>query len=152
MNTSIDLLNDYLPKQHMMQLATVKDGQPWCCTVYYVYDQSYNLYWASLPTRRHSQEIAQHNQVAVAIPIKHINGQKVIGVQMAGSATMIEPSESIRSIAEQYAQRFGRDQQWLDDFVSGTTEHRLYKLVPSEIVVFDEVNFPHNTRLQLLPS
>lgn len=152
MNASLDLLKDYLSKQHMMQLATVNDGQPWCCTVYYVYDDSYSLYWASLPTRRHSQEIAQHSQVAVAIAVKHVNGQKVIGVQMAGTATMLEPNESIRPIANVYAQRFGRDQQWLDDFVSGKTEHRLYKLVPSEIVVFDEVNFPNNTRMQLLPK
>jgi uncharacterized protein YhbP (UPF0306 family) len=147
-----DLLKEYLPQQHMMQLATVADGQPWCCTVYYVHDADYNLYWASLPTRRHSQEIAAHPKVAAAIAIKHVKGEKVVGIQVAGTAEMLEPSPTIEPLALAYAEKFGRDETWVADFVAGQTEHRLYKLTSAEIVIFDEVNFPHNTRLQVLPT
>jgi uncharacterized protein YhbP (UPF0306 family) len=145
----IELLRKYLDQQYMMQLATVADGQPWCCTVYYVVDDELNLYWASLPTRRHSQEIAQHNKVAAAIPVKFINGEKVVGIQVEGTAEQVEPTPDIKKIAEKYATKFKRDGQWIDNFVAGKTEHRLYKLVPASFVLFDEQNFPGNPRIDI---
>lgn len=136
------LLDEYLPQQHMMQLATYSNSQPWCCTVYYVHDVNHNLYWASRPSQRHSQEIATQPNVAAAIAIRFTKGEKVVGIQLEGTAELQEPSESIREITKQYAEKFGRDKVWIEDFVSGKTEHRLYKLTPSAIQLFDEVNFP----------
>lgn len=126
----------------MMQLATVADGQPWCCTVYFVIDDDDNLYWASLPSRRHSQEIAAHPQVAAAIPVKFIKGEPVAGLQIAGTAELLTPSPAIRGMVRRYAEKFNRDDAWVEDFTAGRTEHRLYKLTPSAIVLFDESNFP----------
>jgi len=145
-----ELADQYLGEQHMMQLATLAGDQPWCCTVYYVHDKDRNLYWASLPSRRHSQEIAQHNKVASAIAVKFTKGEKVIGIQVSGTAEQLEPSETIRPVAEQYAEKFGRDEQWINDFVAGRTEHRLYKLSPGSIDLFDEVNFPNGERQKVL--
>lgn len=143
----LELIKKYLSDKHMMQLATVADGQPWCCTVYFIHDDQNNLYWASLPTRRHSQEIAANPQVAVAIPVRHVKGEPVVGIQVSGRAEILEPSPALESLANQYAQKFGRDQTWVNDFVGGKTEHRLYKLTPSEIVLFDEANFPDQPRI-----
>lgn len=134
----------------MIQLATVAGDQPWCCTVYFVADTERNLYWASLPSRRHSQEIAAHPQVAAAIPVKHVKGEPVCGLQFAGRAELLEPSEAIRPMAKAYAAKFKRDAQWVDDFVTGKTEHRLYKLAPHEVVMFNEVDFPENPRQRLI--
>lgn len=130
----------------MMQLATMRDGQPWCCTVYFVFDEAPNLYWASLPSRRHSQELEAHPQVAAAIAVKHVNGEPVVGIQVEGTAAELAPSPDNRQVAEAYAARFGRDAQWTEDFVAGKTEHRLYKLTPAHIYLFDEVNFPGKGR------
>lgn len=130
----------------MMQLATVANGQPWCCTVYFVTDDDYNLYWASLPTRRHSQEVKNHPQVAVAIPVKFIKGETVAGIQIEGTAEELTPSPEIRAITERYAAKFNRDAAWVEDCVSGQTAHRLYKLTPTSYVLFDESNFPDNPR------
>lgn len=143
------LLKKYLQQQYMMQLATVAGTQPWCCTVYYVTDSSYAVYWASLPTRRHSQELKSHNQVAATIPVKFINGEKVIGIQLQGMAEEVPLSPSIKPIAETYATKFHRDAQWVDDFTAGKTAHKLYKLTPSLFVLFDEVNFPGEPRQEL---
>ncbi len=129
-----------------MQLATVNGDQPWCCTVYFVADDKLNLYWASLPSRRHSQEIAGHGKVAAAIPVKFVNGEKVGGIQVDGKAAEVPASEAIRPITEQYAAKFGRDAAWVDDFTAGRTEHRLYKLTPATIVIFDEENFAGDPR------
>lgn len=133
--------------QHMMQLATCVDGRPWCCTVYYVHDADRNLYWASLPTRRHSQEIAKNPSVAVAIPIQHAKAEKVVGIQIEGTAELLEPSEANRTIVEAYAARFGRDKQWIDDFTAGKNQHQLYKFTPKSFVLFDDVNFPGSPRV-----
>jgi uncharacterized protein YhbP (UPF0306 family) len=146
-----DLLKQYLQERHMMQLATMAGDQPWCCTVYFLADDQLNLYWASLPTRRHSQEIVSHNKVAAAIPVKFVNGEKVVGIQVEGTAEEISPSASIRDITKQYATKFHRDDAWVEDFISGITEHRLYKLTPALFVLFDEQNFPTNTRIEISP-
>ncbi len=144
-----DLLKQYLGERHMMQLATVSHDQPWCCTVYYVADEELNLYWASLPTRRHSRELAEHPKVAAAIPVKFVNGEKVIGIQVEGKAAQVKPSSKIRPITEQYAEKFHRDAQWVSDFINGRTAHKLYKLTPESFVLFDEQNFPENPRLEI---
>jgi uncharacterized protein YhbP (UPF0306 family) len=146
------LIKQYLERQHMMQLATVADGQPWICTVYYMTDDDYNLYWASLPTRRHSQEVASHPQVAVAIPVKFVKGEKVAGLQIEGRAETLPPSPALRPLAERYAAKFHRDVAWTEDFVTGRTAHRLYKLTPARFVLFDESNFPANPRHELSGS
>lgn len=140
------VIKEYLQKQHMMQLATVANGQPWCCTVYFVVDDAYNLYWASLPSRRHSQEIAAHAPVAAAIPVKFVKGEPVAGLQIAGTAKMLPPSPAIHSLTRRYAEKFNRDAAWVEDFVAGRTQHRLYKLTPSTVVLFDESNFPDTPR------
>lgn len=130
----------------MMQLATVANGQPWCCTVYFVADEEYNLYWASLPSRRHSQEIKNHPQAAAAIPVKFVKGQPVAGIQIEGRAEELLPSPAIRTVAERYAAKFNRDAAWVEDFAAGNTEHRLYKLTPATYVLFDESNYPEKPR------
>jgi hypothetical protein len=156
------LIKDYLDGQHMMQLATVSGGQPWCCTVYFVTDADYNLYWASLPTRRHSREIAAHPSVAAAVPVKFVKGQPVAGLQLAGTAAEValgasstgpaspdhatpdfpEPSPALRAVVERYAATFARDPAWTADFLAARTAHRLYRFTPTQYVLFDESNFP----------
>lgn len=143
------LITQYLNEQHMMQVATSIDGQPWCCTVYYVHDDQRNLYWASLPSRRHSQDIAANPNVAIAIPIKHVKGEKVVGIQIEGTAKMLEPSNNNRSIVEAYAKKFGRNADWINDFTAGKNEHQLYKFTPRNFVLFDDVNFPGDPRVTL---
>jgi uncharacterized protein YhbP (UPF0306 family) len=145
-----ELLNSYLDQQHMMQLATVRDGRPWICTVYFVSDSSFNLYWASLPTRRHSKDIKNNPNVAAAIAVKFTKGEKVIGVQVEGTAEELSPLPEHGPIIERYAARFKRDKQWVKDFTTGNTEHRLYKLTPSLIFLFDEVNFPGGLRQKVI--
>ncbi len=133
-----------------MQLATVAGEQPWVCTVRFVADDQQNLYWASLPTRRHSQELKDHAQVAGAVVVQNVIGTPVIGIQIEGSAEMLEPPLDNRAIAERYAAKFKRDPAWVEDFMAGKTEHRLYKLTPSSIYLFDEEHFPGGERQKVL--
>lgn len=144
------LLSQYLDECFTMQLATVEGDLPWICTVRFLADEQHNLYWTSLPTRRHSQEIEKHPKVACAIVVHNVIGEPVIGIQIEGTAAVQEPSTAHRTIAERYAAKFKRDKQWVEDFVAGHTEHKLYKLIPSAIYLFDEKNFPGGQRQKVL--
>src|SRR2546430_2002753 len=93
----------------MMQLATLDGDQPWACTVYFVPDANLNLYWISLPSRRHSQEIERHPKVAAAIPIKHVVGESVIGLSVEGEAEVVTDAGELKQAAELYAARYGKD-------------------------------------------
>jgi uncharacterized protein YhbP (UPF0306 family) len=143
------LLKTYLNQRHMMQLATVGGGKPWSCTVYYVADDALNLYWASIPSRRHSREIADCPDASIAIAVRGEKGGKVIGIQAEGTAEMVENTGDIQPIAQKYAAAFGRDKQWSDDFSRLKTEHRLYKFTPKNYVLFDDEHFPDDSRQEI---
>ncbi|HVX24564.1 MAG TPA: pyridoxamine 5'-phosphate oxidase family protein [Candidatus Saccharimonadales bacterium] len=136
-----DYIKQYLTQQHLLQLATLAGDQPWCCTVYFVADADYNLYWASWPTRRHSREIVAHHKVAAAVAATFVKGKAEAGVQLEGVARQLESSDEIRLIAQLYAAKFDRSTQWIEDITANRTKHRLYKFTPSRYVIFDEVHF-----------
>jgi len=135
-----ELTKDYIADARVMQLATLHEGKPWICTVYYIYDADYNLYWTSLPTRKHSQDIAADPHVAVAIAVKL--DQPIIGLQAAGTVTVVQDAAVVKSVMGDYAAKYHQGQDFYDNFVAATNQHTLYKFIPDAYVLFDEVNFP----------
>jgi uncharacterized protein YhbP (UPF0306 family) len=131
----------------MMQIATVDNGQPWICTVYYVEDEGLNLYWLSLPTRRHSQEIEKYNKIAIAVPVKF--DKPVVGIQAEGTAEAIKDADEIARIMEKYVAKYDSGKQFYDNFIAGKNEHWLYRVTPKSFVLFDEVTFKDNARKEL---
>lgn len=131
-----------------MQLATSVNNKPWCCTVYYLTDDKLNLYWASLPTRRHSKEIDINNLVSCAIKIKSEIGQKVIGVQVQGKAFQLKKYSEILPIAVKYTEKFKRGKTWAEQIASSKTEHKIYKLVPDYYQLFDEEHYPESSPMK----
>lgn len=123
-----------------MQIATVCADQPWICTVYFVHDDDRNLYWVSLPERRHSREIAKNSSVAIAIAVKH--DQPVVGIQAEGSAQEISDLDTIKSVMRAYVDKYNTGEKFYDNFVSGKNQHHMYKFTPVCMVLFDEVNHP----------
>ncbi len=145
------LIRGYLKKGHMMQVATVSGYQPWICTVYFVADEDLNLYWISVPGRRHSQEIAAHTKVAAAIPIAYVAGEKVVGMQVEGDAAEVADEAELKKAAELYHARFSHDDDFVEDFVAGRREHKFYRIKPRLIVLFDEQTFAANARKEWQP-
>ena len=136
-----------VPRGRMMQIATASGDQPWICTVYFVEDDDLNLYWLSFPTRRHSQEIAAHNKVAVAVPIKF--DKPVIGIQAEGVAEPVTDGRVVADVMRSYVERYNSGQQFYDLFVKGQNQHVMYKFTPSKYVLFDEVSFPGDARKEI---
>lgn len=143
----LELIRGYLPQGRMMQIATVSGDQPWICTVYFVEDDDLNLYWLSWPTRRHSQEIAAHNKVAVAVPIKF--DKPVTGIQAEGTAAVVTDKQVIASVMKRYAERYGSGRQFYDRYLAGENQHVLYRFTPTKYVLFDEVTFPNDGRKEI---
>ena len=134
----------------MMQIATLDGDQPWICTVYYVADDDLNLYWLSLPSRRHSQEIAKHDKVAATIPVKF--EQPIIGVQVEGVAEEVTDKTIIASVMKKYVAKYGSGKDFYDNFVAGKNQHHLYLIRPHLFVLLDEVNFSAQGRIEWQPK
>ena len=138
--TAEEHMDEFLALGQVMQLATTVGDKPWISTVYYATDAERNIYWLSLPERRHSQEIANNKQVAIAIAIKQ--DIPVIGIQAAGSAEIIDDAAAVEVILASYVQKYnGAGQEFHQRFVEGKNKHQLYKLTPDTLVLFDEVHF-----------
>jgi uncharacterized protein YhbP (UPF0306 family) len=135
-----ELIKKYLRQGRMMQIATASGDQPWICTVYYAEDENQNLYWLSVPARRHSQEIEKNSKIAVAIPIK-FDKNPIIGIQAEGTAAVVEDEETVKNIMPAYVEKYGTGKDFYELFKAGKNQHNLYKFTPSKYSLFDETNF-----------
>jgi hypothetical protein len=118
-----------------MQIATVRAGKPWICTVYFVlYDRKF--YWLSLPERRHSKDIADDEHVAIAVAFKH--NKPVIGIQAEGMAKEVgDPAEVAAALAI-YVEKYGQGKDFAERFLAGENQHHLYVMIPNKVMLFDE--------------
>ena len=143
------LVQKYLKDGRLLQIATVSNDQPWSCTVYYVADVDFNLYWISKPDTRHSNEIHRNAKVAASIPIK-FDTLTVVGLQLDGHAELVEDEDEIKKAVKFYSEKFQRGKDWYEDFIAGKNEHRLYRIKPRSFVIFDRVNFPDDSRQEYI--
>lgn len=135
-----DYIDEFLALGTVMQLATSRDNAPWISTLYFVADDQRNIYWLSLPGRRHSEEVVANPRVAIAIAIKQ--DLPVIGIQAEGSVTIVEDASIVEKILASYVKKYdGAGKEFHQRFVEGKNKHQLYKLTPSSMVLFDEVHF-----------
>jgi uncharacterized protein YhbP (UPF0306 family) len=142
----VKIITSYLKTSSMMQLATSQDNKPWVCTVYYVIDETLTMYWISLPSRRHSTEIDSNSSTSIALAITQIPGQDVIGVQGEGISTSVSDPIEIAHAISLYADVYKTGDTWKQDFLAGKNEHIVYRFKPDAFVLFDESNYPQDTR------
>jgi uncharacterized pyridoxamine 5'-phosphate oxidase family protein len=136
-----DKLRTYLKDTaRTMQLATVRDGRPRVCTVWFVADEDMNLYWLSYPSREHSKDIAKDSNVAAAIVVKA--DEPTVGLQIVGSAGVVNDIQLIENVMERYQKKYQKGGRFIKNFRAGINEHQLYCLKPTKIALFDEQNFP----------
>ncbi len=118
-----------------MSLATVKNNAPWVCEVHFAYDESLNLYFRSLKSRRHSQEIAANQNVAGNIIDKYTLGDAVVGVYFEGAAELLEAGDKQKIAADCFKSRLKIN----DDIVADASRedgHQLYKITVANWYVF----------------
>lgn len=132
-----------------MQVATSKNNQPWVCSVYFAYDESFNLFWISLPTTRHSQELKANEKVAGTIVLPHTPGTPVRGLQFEGTAKELTTGKEFIHALDTYALRQAMKDERKQKIINGTDGHHVYMITPSTFILFDTKNFPDNPRQEL---
>lgn len=147
------LIENYLREAKLMQVATVADNKPWVATVWYAHDKNLNLYFISRKDRRHIQELKNNSHVAGTIVVAHEEGigQKVRGIQFAGKAEIVGIRELINAytLLKKKYPNIVKHIPNLDFVKQGAILVRFYKIIPTTVVLFDEINFPDNPRQEL---
>ena len=134
-----DLIQQYLTEKKDMQLATIANGQPWICTVYFVHDDDFNLYWMSARERQHSVEVANDSKVAVTVVR---DPERKQALQIVGNAYEVS-DEELEYAHKLYQGKFGAKDYDLTEIKQHKPTGRAYwVLKPIEISLWDEVNFP----------
>jgi len=132
------LIQDYLGQIKMMHLATIFEGKPWTCNVWFATDEDLNFYWLSSTKVRHSQALLTDKDVAAAIWLQQgPEDMPVQGIQIEGTAEILTDQAEIEKAIKCYSERiFGIDQ--IKQFMASPYEpRRFYRLKPSKIMLLD---------------
>jgi uncharacterized protein YhbP (UPF0306 family) len=132
-------ISDYLKTARVMQLATSVNDKPWICTVHF-YSHGLTIYWSSMPDRRHSREIEQNKNAAVAIKIHEDTPDEkyVIGISLEGKVEKVT-AEEMSKIGPLYIKKLDKEPTFIEDILSGKKDFVFYKLLPTNAVLFDTI-------------
>lgn len=142
-------IREYIKPLVHLSLATTSDGAPWVCEVHYAYDDDLNIYFLSLATRRHSQEIAANPKVAGNIVRQHSLGEAGIGVYFEGTARMLEPGGEQNAAFACLKARLGVGEKMLEE-AKRDDGHKFYKITVDNWYVFGKFDGQPSQKYQLV--
>ena len=102
------------------------------------WDEDFNLYFISMMDTRHMQNITKNSIVAVAIYKTEQRGD-VAGVQLEGSATILEDEEDKKGAHKIYYGRTGSLKQ--NEFAMYDPKWHFVKIKPNQIYYFNSAAF-----------
>lgn len=132
-------INEILSEGYLMSLATVDERGLWVSDVVYLHDISFNIYWISQVSTRHSQAIQRNNQVAATITVSQ-PGESNKGLQIEGVAETID-EVSLEMIRQHLVKRPGEvpyQKAFFEKNVKIDPEMSWYKLTPKKIELIYE--------------
>lgn len=129
------VVREFIDKTVHLSLATVSDNAPWVCEVHFAYDDDLNLYFRSLKSRRHSQEISINPKVAGDIIDKYELGDSVVGVYFEGKAELLSAGDAQNLAAECLKNRLKITNDIIDE-ASHDDGHQFYKISVNNWYVF----------------
>ena len=97
---------EFIKNHHLLTLATTKDNTPYCCNVFYVYNEKNNsLIFSSDIKTKHATDFIENPEVAGTIALETKDVEKIQGVQLLGK--IIEPKgEEINNATKRYLKEF----------------------------------------------
>jgi len=130
------VIREYLPDIFHMSLGTCANNNPWVSEVHFAYDDDLNLYFRSLTSRRHSQEIAANPSVAGNIVTQHMPWDKVRGIYFEGTAELLtEHGDRITAFRCLHKRLEPSKDIWEDS--EHPEGHQFYKITVEKFSVFD---------------
>jgi len=129
------IIREYIDKSVHMSLATVRNNKPWVCEVHFAYDQELNIYFRSIATRRHCQEIADNPHVAGNIVRQHGLNELPHGIYFEGTAELITDEAEFPKLAKLFIDRLGVKETIIDEAKSPDGAH-FYKITVQNWAAF----------------
>jgi uncharacterized protein YhbP (UPF0306 family) len=129
MNIDVEqIVREYIDKSLHMSLATTVGDKPWVCEVHFVYDDNLNLFFRSLTTRRHSQEIAANSNVAGNIVQQHTLDQYPHAIYFEGKAELFSNPDDWQALVPLFRNRLSMNESILED-AAKDDGHKFYKII-----------------------
>lgn len=129
------IVRENIDKTFHMSLGTSSDNKPWVCEVHFAYDENLNLYFRSLTSRRHSQEIAANPNVAGNIVRQFGLDEPPLGVYFEGMAELLGAGEEQNKASECINTRLKAGDDILDQ-AKDPAGHQFYKITVNTFYVF----------------
>ena len=129
------IIREYIDKSIHMSLGTARDNTPWVCEVHFVYDDQLNIYFRSLKSRRHSQDIAINPKVAGNIVKQHALGEYPHGIYFEGTAELIDHDSEHQRLLPLFKARLQADESILED-ARKEDGHQFYKITVANWFAF----------------
>lgn len=142
------IIREYIDKSPHMSLATTKDNQPWVCEVHFTYDQQLNLYFRSLKSRRHSQEIALNPNVAGNIVKQHDLNEYPHGIYFEGTAAIVDDDSERQRLFPLFSERLGSSEDVLDE-ARREDGHQFYKITVKDWYAFGKLDGESGLKYEL---
>ena len=103
MDTTLEKINTFLQKHHILSLASSGADGLSACTLFYTYIPSHNIFvFASESKTEHIKQIANNPKVAGSIALETKIIGKIQGVQFRGECRLLEEKE----LAKHYYKAF----------------------------------------------
>lgn len=146
------LAKKIITKNQYVSIASAdSQGRPWVSPVVYAYDEDWNLYFVSMPSSRHCQNIKTNKNIALAIFDSHQKWGQGVGLQIEGQARVLNLKDSLLA-SRIYAKRIypygGLNTKAALNFIKSMVlkgkKYRIYKIKPNQVYMNDP-----NSRLDI---
>lgn len=134
-------VRNYLKTNRLMTLGTSYKNRPWSATVFFAFDDDFNILFFSREDTRHCQNIKKNKFVSVAINQDWGKPGLIKGLQITGIASRISKNQR-EKFYSLYCARF----PWAAEF----PDHSLYVVKPVEIHYIDQEFFGHFHRVKII--
>lgn len=142
------LIREYIEPLIHMSLATTRENKPWVCEVHFAYDENLNLYFRSLTSRRHSQDIAMNPNVAGNIVRQYGLGESPVGVYFEGTAELLGPGDEQTRAAKRINDRIDAGDDILEQ-AKNPDGHQFYKIIVENWYAFGRFSAPSGQKYKL---
>lgn len=129
------IVREHITKSLHMSFATAKDNKPWVCELHFTFDDALNLYFRSLPTRRHSVELAENPYVSGNIVKQHEADEYPHAIYFEGTARRCDDESEYPAIYELFKRRLGSAESVIEE-AKTADGHQFYKVTISDWYAF----------------
>jgi uncharacterized protein YhbP (UPF0306 family) len=131
----------YLETHNTMTLGTCSGDMPWAATVFYASDD-FRLYFFSVPDSRHCQNLAANPRVAVTVQEDYHDWQKIKGIQLEGTAILVDSIIEKAKAMAVYARKYPEVIKLFTNPASGVFHQaflkvKFYCVVPEKLFFID---------------